>query len=168
MNTANPDVLHPLKAYAVIFEAAIGIPHDPKIQELLRAQKIPTRRTLIDTPPFSVEQTLLNHARTQQLVDEFDAGFIEAFRYPERRRSTDPTWHLKTISYAYGLEDGLIHPLEEIMRELNRSQTMVKQYREDALRRVERYLMRRHGIQAEFWSADKTQLVSAVRTSLAP
>jgi len=40
----SPDVLHPLEAYFVIFEAALGIRHNVRIQKLLKDQRIPIER----------------------------------------------------------------------------------------------------------------------------
>jgi len=170
MNTANPDVLHPLKAYAVILEAALGIRHDARIEKLLRDQRIPIKRwDALDFDPIAVDPILTDTERTDKLVTELDQDFARIFQSNSRHPNTFRR-QLRVLSDVYGLEDGKIHSLEELAALWGVTRNTANTYRDYGLNGVKRFLENRHSIEISLtdWGASRLALAQAVRASLLP
>ena len=162
----SPDLLHPLQAYAAIIEAALGIPHNARIKKLLGDQRIPTRRwDPLDCDPIAVDQILNDTERTDKLVTGLDQDFARIFqsnsRYPTFRRQ------LRVISDVYGLEDGRVHPLEELAAVWGVTRSTTNTYRDYGLNGVKRFLERRHSIEISLTDrgASRLALAQSVRAS---
>ncbi len=158
----SPDALHPLKAHAVMIEEALGIPHDPEIQRLLRESRIPSIMwPLEDEAPLSIN---LDAAKAQQFLEELKRGFVQTFSHRRPRKSLDPSRYSDTLDHVYGLTDGHIRPLEDLAQPWDRTPTQVDYYRRDGLMQFHHYLAQRHGITVRLMDTARP-VIAAVRAS---